>query len=184
MTWPGPADRRSRGRRGQLVLAAAALLAVALVPMAFAYLQLGYDADVRASGDLADPARDAEHLLSRGVHEAAVTNGTSVADAADRTRSNLAPWLDRLRRSGVEGGVAYRVSYNGTAAERWATTSCPGGRGRAFGPCRARNGVVVQERAGDAHAVAVAVDVTVVTDDGETRVTWVVRAVGGPAARD
>jgi hypothetical protein len=162
------------------VLVAAGLIAVALVPMALAYLQLGYDADVRASGDLSDPAANAERLLSRGVHEAAVTNATSPRRAAERTRDGLAPWLDRLRSARVAEGVAYRVSYNDSAARAWAGSACPGGPGRSFGPCRVRDGVVVQQRAGDVHAVAVAVDVMVVTEGGETRLTWVVRPVAGP----
>lgn len=178
---PAGAGRLPVGRdRAQLVLVAAGLIAVALVPMAIAYLQLGYDADVRAGGDLADPAGNAERLLSRGVHEAAVANGTGVRGAAERTRDGLGPWLDRLRSARVEEGVAYRVAYNDSAARAWASRECPGGQGRSFGPCRVRDGVVVQERAGAYHTVAVAVDVTVVTGEGETRLTWVARAVGGP----
>jgi hypothetical protein len=169
---------RANGR-GQLVLVAAGVIAVALVPMVVAYLQLGYNADVQAGGDLAAPEENAERLLSRAVHDAAVTNGTTPGDAAARTRENMAPWLDRLRTARLADGVAYQASYNRTAAAEWATADCPTGPGREFGPCRAEDGVVVQERAGDVHAVAVAVDVTVVTRDGETRLTWVVRAVGG-----
>jgi len=176
-----PRARLRVARRGQLVLVAAGLVAVALVPMTLAYLQLGYDADVQASGDLDAPAENAERLLSRGVHEAAVTDGRSVERAVERTRDGLAPWLDRLRESRVADGVAYRVSYDDRAAREWADRACPGGEGRAFGPCRVRDGVVVQERAGAVHTVAVAVEVTVVTGDGETRLTTVVRAVGGPA---
>lgn len=185
MTRDSPDDRTRRefrlDRRGQLVLVAAGLIAVALVPMALAYLQLGYDADVRAGGDLAAPGENAERLLSRAVHEAAVTDGRSVAGTVERTRDGLAPWLDRLRASQVADGVAYRVSYDDRAARAWAARACPGGDGRAFGPCEVRDGVVVQERAGDVHTVAVAFEVTIVTGDGETRLTTVVRAVGGPA---
>jgi hypothetical protein len=172
---------RARGR-AQLLLVAAGVIAVALVPMALAYLQLGYDADVQAGGDLAAPEENAERLLSRAVHDTAVANGTSAADAAARTRENLAPWLDRLQASRLADGVAYQVSYNRTAATEWAAANCPGGPGRSFGPCETRDGVVVQDRAGDTHTVAVALDVTVVTRDGETRFTFVVRAVGTTGA--
>jgi len=39
--------------------------------------------------------------------------------------------------------------------------------------------VVVQERAGDTHVVAVAVDLTVVGEDRRVETTLLVRAVGG-----
>lgn len=167
------------GRRGQLVLVAAGVVAVALVPMVLAYLQLGYDADVRAGGDLAAPTENAERLLSRAVHDAAVNDGRSLDAAVERTRSDLAPWLDRLRSSRVADGVTYRVTYDDRAARAWADRACPGGDGRVFGPCRVRDGVVVQQRVGDVHTVAVALEVIVVTGDGETRLTTVMRAVGG-----
>jgi hypothetical protein len=173
-------------RRGQLVLAAAGVVAVALVPVALAYLQLGYGAGVGADAGVDRGFDNAERLLARGVHDAAVAAGTTPwsdrATAVDETRRELRPWLDRLRTARLDRGVSYRVAYNRTAAREFADRNCPGGRGRSFGPCRASEGVVVQERAGETHVLAVAVDLTVTGPDGTTRATTVVRAVGGPVA--
>ncbi|PSQ00961.1 hypothetical protein BRC94_04715 [Halobacteriales archaeon QS_5_70_17] len=170
---------RSRRERAQLVLAAAAVVAVALAPAVVAYLQLGYHADVRASGEYDAPLGNAERVLERAVH-AAGTNATGVpweerTGAVERTRSELAGPVERLEASRVEAGTAYAVAYNATAADRWAEANCPRGPGRQFGDCRAVDGVVVQERAGETTVLAVAFDVRVTTDRGRREATLVVR---------
>jgi hypothetical protein len=170
--------------RGQLVLLAAAAVAVAIVPLAFGYFQLGYAADVRAGGDHTDPGRDATRVLSRAVHESALEASGPWANRAgvvDRTRGRLAPRLDSLRTARVGRGTVFEVGYNDSAADRWAGRDCPGGPDRRFGDCEARRGVVVQERAGETHVLAVAFDVRITTERGTRALTLVVRAVGGPA---
>jgi len=169
--------------RAQLVLAAAALVAVALAPVVVAYLQLGYHADVSATEEFDAPDRNAERLLSRAVHDAASeTTGAFAWDerteAAAAVRDELRPRLDALRSSRVESGTVYRVAYDQTAAEAWSDANCPGGPNRQFGDCEATQGVVVQERAGETHVLAVAFDVRVTTDDSEMKLTLVVRRVG------
>lgn len=166
-------------RRGQLVLVAAVVAAMALVPALAAYLQLGYDGDVRAGGEYTHPVAGAERVLQRGVHAGAVDVAGEYSwgdrhDAVDEVRAGLDGRLDALRSSRVERGTAYRVAYNQSAASAWADRNCPGGRGRQFGPCRANRGVVVQQRAGETVVLAAAFDVTVVTERGTTAVTVVV----------
>lgn len=178
-------DRR-RGR-AQLVLAAAAVVAVALAPVVLAYLQLGYHADVRASADYEDPAADAVRALERVTHEATVGvpanhSWANRSGAVARVKARLAPRLRELEASRVESGTAVVVGYNATAARRRAAANCPRGPDRQFGPCEAHDGVVVQERAGEAHPLAVAYDLRVVTGRGRTTLTLVVRAVGGRAS--
>lgn len=157
--------------RGQLVLAAAAVVAVALAPVVLAYLQLGFHPDVEAGADRADPAANAERFLERAVHEAgaAVTGAHGWHErrlAVRAVRDRLDPRLETLAASRVAEGTAYRVAYNDSAARAWADRRCPGGRGRAFGPCESHRGVVVQERAGETHVLAVAFDVRVVRTVG------------------
>ena len=176
-------DVGDRGRRGQLVLLAAATIAIALVPMAVAYLQLGYHADVAASADRGDPARNAERVLERAVHDAAgaVAGEYAWADrrrAVDDIDATLEPAVRELESARVEEGVGYAVERNATAAERWAAANCPSGEKRAFGPCEADDGIVLQERAGEATVLAVAFDLHVVEDRATTDATLVVRAVG------
>ncbi len=166
--------------RGQFVLLAAAALAVALVPMTLAYLQLGYHDDVGASGVDEDPLREAERLLDRAVADAvegvpadhAWSNRTGAVTAVrDRIRSDLST----LGRSRVDEGTVYDVTYNDSRATGWKSDNCPSGPDRQFGPCRVDRGVVVQERAGRTHVLAVAFDVQVTTADGWWRATLVVR---------
>lgn len=168
--------------RAQLVLAAAAVIAVTLAPVVLAYLQLGYHDDVAASAEYDDPAANAERFLERAVHEASVGIPRAHpwpqrARAVQAVRDRLAPRLETLAGSRVAEGTAYEVDYNRTAARRWGANNCPGGRGREFGPCEARRGVVVQERAGETHVLAVAFDVRITTERGTRRLTLVVGAV-------
>lgn len=168
--------------RGQLVLVAAAALAIALAPVVLAYLQLGYHADVAASGDYDDPTANADVYLQRAVHEAAVGvqseyDWAARADAVSTVRNHLDPNRSRLAAARVAAGTAYRTRYNDSAARAWASANCPDGPARQFGPCEARRGVVVQERAGETHVLAVALDLTVTTERGTTEVTLVVQSV-------
>jgi hypothetical protein len=170
-------------RRAQLVLATAAVVAVALAPVVFAYLQLGYHPDAAAADEFEDPAANAERALGRAVHEA----GTAApglpwaarAAVVAGVRTDLAPRVDDLESSRVADGTAIRVGYNRTAAADWAAANCPGGDGRAFGPCDADRAVVVQERAGETTVLAVAFDVTVVEERGRTELTVVAPVVEG-----
>ncbi len=167
--------------RGQLVLVAAGAIAIALVPLVLAYLQLGYHADVEAGGEYDDPAGNAERLLSRAVHGAANASGDwsrrdrVVGEVRDRLDADIAT----LEGSRVDRGTAYAVAYNQSAAAAWAGDHCPSGPNRQFGPCEARRGVVVQRRAGETTVLAVALDVTITTENGRSDLTYVIRAIGG-----
>jgi hypothetical protein len=171
-------------RRGQVVLVAAAVLAVALVPVLLSYLQLGYHADVAVSERYTHPTRNAERVLERGVHNASegVPGGygwgqrrAAVAEVHDR----LEPTLASLRSARVERGTVYRVAYNQSAASAYAARHCPDGPNRQFGPCSAHRGVVVQQRAGETHVLAVAFDVRITGEKRSVSETVVVRVVGG-----
>lgn len=173
--------------RGQLVLVAAAVVAVALAPVVLAYLQLGYHPDVTASEDFDEPARNAERVLERAVHEAGA-NATgefpwvAATAAVNQTRADLDPVLANLTTARLASGTAYRITYDEETAAAWRRQACPSGPDRRFGPCDDDRGVVVQERDDTTHVLAVAFDVTVTTDRGTTNLTVVVRTVGGTAA--
>lgn len=167
--------------RGQLVLIASVVIAVALVPMAFAYLQLGYDADVEQSVDVTDPEGDAHRVLVRAVHNAssevpAQYGWTNRSTAVDSVKSTLEPRFETVATELIEEGIVRNVTYNDSAATAWATVNCPGGPGRQFGPCEADRGVVVQERANRTHVLRVAVDLETTTERRESSVTWVIDA--------
>lgn len=164
------------GRRGQLVLVAAVVVAVALVPIVLASLQLGYHADVRASGDYDDPTTDATTTLNRALHVETADVPEAYdwgqrADAVQTVRDRLGPRIEAIERAQIEGGTARSVRFNQTAAQRWATASCPDGPGRQFGSCEAIDGVVVQERADQTHVLGIVVDVRVTSERGRTTVT-------------
>ncbi|KZN22946.1 hypothetical protein A4G99_17860 [Haladaptatus sp. R4] len=171
--------------RAQLVLGAAALVAVALTPILFAYLQLGYSGDVAASGEYDAPVQNAQRVLSRGVHGAGSGVPESYRwqqrDAAVSTiRTDLQGTLDSLRSSRVESGTVYQVEYNESAAQSWANEHCPETRGpnRQFGACEAKQGVVVQNRDGETHVLAVAFDVRVTMERGRYETTLAVETRG------
>lgn len=159
-------------RRGQLVLLAAAALAIALVPMALAHLQLGYDED-RPDGTVAEsPVTDVERTLDRAVDRATTAIPARFAwsnrsTAVTAVRSDLRPTLQTLNQSRLASGTAIRVTYNDSRARRVTRANCPGGPNRQFGSCRADRGVVVQSRGGQTHVVAVAFDVRVSKPNGE-----------------
>lgn len=162
--------------RGQLVLVAAVVVAVALLPVVLAYLQLGYHADVRASADYDDPTEDAVGALTRSLHRAASAVPANYGwrdrgAAAQRVRDRLKPTVRRVEHGRIDAGTARHVSFNGTEARRWAASSCPGGPSREFGACEAIDGVVVQDRTGRTHVLGIVVDITVTTDRGRTETT-------------
>ena len=164
-------------QRGQIVLLAAIALAVVLVPLVLAYLQLGYHADTEPTIGTA-PETAVERELDRAVHDAA----SSIASASEWNRrddairtvqNRLDTPIQRLERSQLEDGIAYRISYNQSRASRWARTNCDSGPNRQFGRCEASHGVVVQNRGGQTHVLAVAFDITVSSSDGDRRLTTV-----------
>jgi hypothetical protein len=172
-------------RRGQVVLVAAVVVALALVPVLMAYLQLGYHGDVDATERYTRPTHNAERVLERGVHDVGgrVTGNHSWgrnARAVVAVREGLDPRLETLRAARVERGTVYLVAFNqSAAAAAFAGGRCPGGPNRQFGPCHAHDGVVVQERSNETHVVAVAFDVTIVGERRTVEETVVVRVVGG-----
>jgi hypothetical protein len=166
--------------RGQVVLLAAGLVAVALVAMLLAYLQV---VAVGGAGATADRPSVTATDATRGL-EAAVANATASvpADARDdpaavRTRfdATLATDVSTLRAGWEREGTLVGVARNRTVADAWARDDCPRGELRRFGACIARDGVVVQERVGEWYVVAVALDVRVTAPERSTRVTVVVR---------
>lgn len=169
--------------RAQLVLAAAVVVAVALIPMALAYHQLGYRADVAADGAAEpSPSADAERLLQRAVANASGTIDGDYAwpqraDAVARLNATLRPDVGRVESSRVDAGVLYDIERNASAASAWAGDNCPDGSGRRFGACDADDGVVVQERAGEVTLVAVAYDVGVRSERRSANLTFVVEPI-------
>lgn len=175
---PAAADPEGRSDRGQLVLLAAVALALALVPLVLAYLQLGYQDDIHATADPV-PATQAETALDRALQDAAsgipADYGWNDRSAAVTTvRSRLAPTLGAISTAGLGRGIVIDVAYNGTRAGSWASSNCPGGPDRAFGTCVVDRGVVVQERGDRTHVLAAAFDVALTTPEGELHLSTTV----------
>lgn len=168
--------------RGQLVLVAAAMLALALIPLGFAYLQLGYHADVQAAGAEESPGSETLRLLERAVHDASAEAvgqpWAGRAGAAAQLNHSLADDADGIEAAQVERGIAAEIQQNASEAAEWSAANCPDGSGRQFGECETRGGLVLQDRAGETHLVAVAFDVHVVSERGEADLTVVIRSVG------
>lgn len=170
-------------RRGQLVLLAAAALALALVPMALAHLQLGYDDDVHSATVDDQILSETERTLQRALDDAAAPipaqyDWSRRSAAVTAVRSQLDPTLATLDTSRLAAGTVLQVSYDRVRARAWTGTQCPRGPARQFGSCRADRGVVVQERAGQTHVLAVAFQIRVTTPRGDWRAVSVVRTIG------
>jgi len=177
-TWSSQANGR-----GQAVLLAAVVLVVALIPVVAAYLQLGYGGQTAAGVD-DDRQREARQLLERAVQEHASGIESSYRwrgrdAAAERVRGRLEPITRQLTRSRLDETTVQHVAYNQSRAASWASERCPSGPDRQFGPCEAISGVVVQERAGQTHVLAVAVDLSTTTPAADSRLTTVIRVQAG-----
>lgn len=172
---------RGRRERAQVVLVAAALLAVALVPMAIAVGTLGYHDDVAAGRSTQPPGANAVRLLERAVHEAAGDvdgrHWQARAGAAAAANRSLESALRTLETARLEEGVAVSVTRNATAARAWAGANCPSGPNGQFGGCETLGGLVLQERAGEVTLLAVGFDVRVTEPRGVTELTVVAGAV-------
>jgi hypothetical protein len=164
--------------RGQLVLLAAGVLVAALAAILLTYLQLGYHDDVAASADYERPGWEAQRYLDRAVAEAgagipANHRWSNRSDAVTVVRSRLDGRVATFETARLESGTVARTRYNRSAARDWASDQCPGGTDRQFGSCEARRGVVVQDRLGRVHVLAVAMDATVTTERGSWNLTMV-----------
>lgn len=173
------------GNRGQLVLLAAAAIAIALIPMAAAYLQLGYDADVQTTTVEDDTVPTVERTLYRALISESdeIPSQYSWRDRSDAVtafREQFDSTVDSLSTAHPDSGTVVAVSYNDSRAQSWERTGCPRGPDRKFGSCETDRAVVIQERDGRTHVLGVAVDIVVTTTDGTVRMTTVLVV---PAAR-
>lgn len=151
-----------------MILLAAVAIAIAIVPMLLAYMQLGYQPDVGQPDP--DYTRDVERTLGRELVGASGGIPASF-DWADRdgavteVRNRLTSPIESLNRSALERTTLVQVSFNRSLAGDWAVDNCPSGPRRQFGSCEAIRGVVVQERAGETHVLAVGFDIRVQSPD-------------------
>lgn len=192
MSAPDPSRLQGSGSgadRGQIVLVAAAVVAVALLSMTLAYAQLGYDAD-RTGAGTAEVASvsDIDRSLTGSLRAAAreVRRGDDHAwrdrrTVAERVAGSLDADADRLERVHAEKSRSLTVELDDAAATQWARERCPDGDGREFGPCRVIDGVVVQERADETAVVAAAFRVRVVSPDESTTALVVSQVVRAPS---
>ncbi|WP_336326254.1 DUF7261 family protein [Halovenus sp. HT40] len=170
-------------KRGQVVLLAALVLVVALVPIVAAYLQLGYQGETHTGID-SEPEQDTQRLLERSVQEATNTipatyEWSERQNAAERVRGRLEPTAEGVEWSRLDSGVTQQLTYNESRADEWTDTHCPGGPDRQFGPCESIGGIVLQERAGRTHVLAVAVDLTTTATARESTLTTIIRVQTG-----
>ena len=165
-----------------MVLLAGVVVALALVAMLVAYLQLGYHADVMSAGVDENAIRDGQSYLERTTHDTARSLRGEYAwdergQAVTAARNRIEPQLAELQRANVESGRVVTVTFNQTVAKQWANRNCPGGRGREFGSCEVDRSVVVQERDGRTLVLAVGYDLEVTTDAERSRLSLVVESV-------
>lgn len=179
----GKREQRRGRDRAQLVVLAAAAIALAIFPLALAYLQLGYAGDVAAEPTEDAPSAELERALDRAAHAATDDVAGEYAwedreEAVAAYRGDLENDLTDLETARLSGGVAAEIEYRQAVARTVAENSCPSGPDREFGSCEAIDGVVVQERAGETVVLAVAFDVRLTRPDGVTELTLLVDVHG------
>lgn len=177
-------SRRGRRDRGQLVLVAAGVIAIALLPVIVAYTQLGYAGIATTEPAATTPDEDALGALERAAFSASTDRQGSVpwgqrASVTTTVAGQFDARAASVETGRIERGRVHEVERNQTAAAAWAAAACPGGPARQFGACEAESGVVVQERLGETHVVAVVVDLRTVTEGGEYAGTYVLDAEVG-----
>lgn|GEM_PF-230643 len=174
-------QRRLAGRRSQLVLVAAGVAAVGLLPIVVAYTQLGYTGVAGSDPAATTPTDDVLDALERAAFEASVdSQARSPWSERERVASDVGRLFDEraaaIESAGVDRERAHAIDRNASRAAAVASEACPGGPNRQFGPCDAIQGVVVQERGGETHVIAIAVDVRTVVADGTFDGTYVLDA--------
>lgn len=160
------------------MLVAAAVVALALVPMAFAYLQLGYHGDVGTGVEPESELLDAERSLDRAVEHASAEVAGEYdwehrEEAVSDFRSTLSADANTIERLGHGDGVVVEIVADREPVTDWSQSNCPSDPMRAFGPCDAVGNVVVQERGGETAVLAAAFRLHVATPDGESTVAVV-----------
>jgi hypothetical protein len=155
---------------------AAAVIAIAFVPMLFAYLQLGYHPDIDRSYE--PTGEEAVAFLDRSVHGAATETAgeygwSERAELIDTVRSEVEADIETLETARIEEGIGYRVRYNESGMDD-LMIGCVSEPGRRFGECVSEDGIAVQERAGEAVLVAVAFDVRVIAPERTVELTVVI----------
>lgn len=161
-------DATTTGTRGQLVLVAAAVIAIALLVILAAYVQLGYTGDVRAVAATDAPTADAgvalEQAASIAGSRATGDSPRATARAFDRTFREAVATIESVD---VDRTAVYRVDRNTTAAMQYVQRC----EAAAFGSCTVIDGIIIQQRAGTPTVWGVTVDLRVVSPDMETEQT-------------
>lgn len=180
---PGSA-RRLGGRRSQLVLVAAGVIAIGLLPVVLAYTQLGYTgmaaSEPTATAATDDALRAVERSAFAASEEAqAAAPWSARATVVDDVTARFDPRVRAIETGSVRRAVAHEVERNTSVATAWASTNCSDGPNRDFGPCEAIDGVVVQERQGTTHVLAIVVDLRTVVEGVTHHGTYVLDAETG-----
>ncbi len=141
-------------KRGQLVLLTAALIAVGLLVITAAYLQTGYTGGQQATVTPATDNQEIQQALELALLEAEPTTGTQRNKLVTEFQASFEKQLREIQQSATERGTVVQLTRNQTAG-RHAVTQLSG----SGSPSESIGGVIVQQRAGEAHVVGVAVDI-------------------------
>jgi hypothetical protein len=172
---------RASPNRGQVVLMAAGVAAVALLAMVVAFAQLG----LSATASPPDPVLDLD-AVSDSLR---VTTTAHVFDNAGQFRwserstavsalqDQLRPDIKRLERTTMANGRGISIKMNATVPQQLHLT-CPEGTDKQFGNCLIVDGVVIQERAGETTVIAVSYDIEVISPVERSYARVVIRIPG------
>ncbi|WP_231858872.1 DUF7261 family protein [Haloquadratum walsbyi] len=186
--------RSSGDTRGQVVLVAATVVAIALLTMVFAYTQLGsisFDTADEASsridtgGTIVNPgspviALDTVHNQLTASVQAAVFddrkkhNWNERQRVIERVRTDVTEDFHRIELYHIQEGRSLTLNFAASHAHERAHMQCPGGPNRMFGQCQSVNGIIIQSRAEEVTIVAIAVEVQVISPTETTNATFMI----------
>lgn len=171
--------------RGQMILAAGALIVIALIATLLAILQLGYQ-PAGPSTDHSTPPDETRRVIEEALIEAEPVARDYAwinrSVAAGEVRVIVSERLNTLNQS--DSPAVRRVEFAPEVAADDLSDTCPRGPGRHFGPCAAIDGIVLQDRGDTTHLVGVVLRITVTHETGNATMTILVRpllrVVDGP----
>lgn len=169
--------------RAQLVLLAAAVIALALVPMVFAYMQMGYHGDIGTETESGDRLVDAERSLERAVRVASADIDGEYYwknrdEAVDEFHASLAEDIQTIVELAHTDGIVIEIESEPAIVESRNETACPSGPRRSFESCETAGNVLVQERAGEVAIIGAAYEIRVTGPDSRAKSSVMVNAFG------
>lgn len=162
----------SNRSRGQLVLLTSGVVAVALVLIFMAYIQLGYAGDQQVNQK--QPGSDALEAVEMAAHQAKVNvTHSNQENTTEQFIKDFDQKVDTIEQSKQDSSVIYRITRNNTAA----TTAVEKYNTQKSADLSTSNGVITREAKQD-QIIGIGVDIHVTTPTSTSKTTTIIETKG------